>query len=465
MVALAAENTKSSAYLAIILRDRPRLNKGTIMLKSSRYNFEFSYEGRKFLYNILTTSLIERTEDILADGIRNPSSDVAQSLISNGFLANDNSDEQLKYGYYFDAIRFGSASRNLKVTLIPTYSCNLACPYCYQGQDKRIEKMDFSGVERVLHFLDFVAMEGKNTDAISKVSISLYGGEPMMDKEALEIFCAGAYTIASGYELPISFDMTTNLTLLDDKMIAMIRKYKIAIQVTIDGPKYYHDKKRIYRNKLGTFDDIIKNLQRLKENGLSNLVTIRINIDKDTIDYAEAAFMSVNDYSPNIYFSVVRHYKGANDCHKGFCVPEDLYSSFTTRTNEILKKHERPVYRQFGKRTPCTLATPNKYYIDCKFDVYGCDSLVNHPECRIGTLDKDGRLNLSNFYYRQMATTAIRTVKCQGCKWMPMCGGGCPAEAYINSGRNDGNLECQCVVDEKSLTDYLIDYVKRLEIQ
>ncbi len=435
------------------------------MVKESQFNFTFDFEGRKYLYNLLSTSLIEMTEDVLSKGLKCPSSDLAKSLVLNGFLVDENLDESLEYGYYFDMTRMGVASRNLKVTLIPTYSCNLACPYCYQGQDKHIEKMDFGGVERVLYFLDHVTTDGKNNDAINKVSISLYGGEPMMDKEAIEVFCTGAYAIAHDYELPVSFDMTTNLTLLDDKMISLIKKYKIAIQVTIDGPKYYHDKKRIYRSGLGTFDDIIKNLQRLKENGLSNQVTIRVNVDKDTIDYAEEAFLSVKDYSPTIYFSVVRHYKGANDCHKGLCVPENLYSSFITRTNEILKKHGRSVYRQFGKRTPCTLVTPNKYYIDCKFDVYGCDSLVNHPECRIGMLDKDGHLNLTNFYYRQMAATAIRTVKCQGCKWMPMCGGGCPAEAYINSGRNDGKLECQCIVDEKSLTDYLIDYVKRFEVQ
>lgn len=435
------------------------------MLTRSQYNFEFHFEGRQFLYNLLTTALVELTEDVLSEGIELPSSSLARSLVQNGFLVNEGCDEGLKYENYFDVTRFGIMSRILKIILIPTYSCNLACPYCYQGQNKKVEKIDISGAERVLHFLDYATAEGKNNDAINKVAISLYGGEPMMDKEILEFFCAGAYATVHGCELPITFDMTTNLTLLDDKMISLIKKYSIATQVTIDGPKYFHDKKRISRDGQGTFDIILGNLQRLKENGLSKLVTIRINIDNDTIDYAEAAFLAIKDYSPNIYFSVVRHYVGANDCHKGFCVPEDFYSSYITKTNAVLKKHGRAVHRQFGKRTPCTLVTPNKYYIDCKFDVYGCDSLVNHPECRIGTLDKDGRLNLSNFYYRQMATTAIRTVKCQGCKWMPMCGGGCPAEAYINSGRNDGNLECQCVVDEKSLTDYLIDYVKRLEIQ
>lgn len=433
------------------------------MLTKSQYNFEFEFEGRSFLYNLLTTSLVELTEDVLSKSIETPASSLAQSLVQNGFLINEGLNESLKYGNYFDMARFGIASRTLKITLLPTYACNLACPYCYQGQNKRTKKMDATGAERVLHFLEDAAREGRQTDSIDKVAASLYGGEPMMDIVGVEFFVRGASAIADAYELPILFSMTTNLTLLDDKVIALVREYNIEIQVTIDGPKYFHDKRRIYRDGRGTFDDIIKNLQKLCCAGLSHLITIRINIDKETIDYAEAAFLAVKDYSSNIYFAVVRHFNGANDCHKGHCVSDNLYSSFIPRLNEILAKHGRPVYRQFGKRPPCALVTPNRYYIDCKFDVYGCDCLVNHPECKIGTLDKDGRLRVTSFYYEQMAISAARAEKCNGCKWLPACGGGCPAEQYINSGRKDGKLECQCIVDEASLRDYLIDYIKRKE--
>ena len=433
------------------------------MVKRSKYNFEFEFDGRKFLYNLLNTSLVELTEDVLAEGLRDPNSKVAQSLVSNGFLVSEDVDETQKYEHYYDATRFGVASRFLKITLIPTYGCNLACPYCYQGQEKRIEKMDVAGVERVLRFLEHSLVEGKNADAFSKVAISLYGGEPMMAKEALEAFCAGAYNAVRCHDLPVFFDMTTNLTLLDDKMIDLIGRYSVETQVTIDGPQLFHDKRRIYRDGRGTFDDIVKNLQRLNDCGLSRLVTIRINIDRDALDSAEQAFLAVKDFSPNVYFSVIRYFKGANDCHKAQCVPENLYSSFIPKTNEILAKHGRSVYRHFGKKPPCSLVSPNKYYIDCKFDVYGCDALVNHPECRLGTLDEAGHLNLAGFYYEQMAFSAARTEKCAGCKWLPACGGGCPAEHYVNSGRTDGKLECQCMVNEESLKAYLIDYIKRTE--
>ena len=199
------------------------------MLKKSLYNFEFEFQGKKYLHNLLATSLVEVTEDVLTQGIQSPSSALAQSLVENGFLVDEDLDEQRKFEYYFDATRLGHASRTLKITLLPTYSCNLACPYCYQGQEKHVEKMDLAGIERVLRFLDHAVREGKENDAISRVGLSLYGGEPLLDKQALEKFCDGACAIVNDCGLPVMFDMTTNLTLLDDKAIELIRKYNIFI--------------------------------------------------------------------------------------------------------------------------------------------------------------------------------------------------------------------------------------------
>lgn len=54
------------------------------------------------------------------------------------FLIELNSCEENEFFYFFDSIRFKQASDVLSVTFIPTYNCNLACPYCMQGQEKKI---------------------------------------------------------------------------------------------------------------------------------------------------------------------------------------------------------------------------------------------------------------------------------------------------------------------------------------
>ena len=286
----------------------------------------------------------------------------------------------------------------------------------------------------------------------------------MMDKLALNTFCVGAFSIAHEHELPIKFNMTTNLTLLDSSILNLIDKYQIELQVTIDGIKTLHDKRRIFKNGEGTYDIIIKHLKELAQSDLSRLVTLRINIDNESIDNAEETFQEVKQYASNIYFSVIVPYNGMNDCHKSLCVPEKQYASFISKTNDILVRNGGHVYRQFGKRMPCSLVTPNRYFIDYRFDVYGCDSLVNRPECRIGVISEEGNFIPSSQYYEQITFSAARNEKCRACKLLPACGGGCPATTYVNSGRTDAQLECQCILDDQSLTKYLIDYIKRSEL-
>ncbi len=432
------------------------------MFIPSKYNFEFAFDGRCFIYNILTTALVELTDDVIGKAMTDQCSDTCRSLVDSGFLVAEGTDERKQFEYYFDTMRFGVASRTLKVFLLPTYGCNLGCPYCYQGQGKTMEKMGVIGAQRALRFLGRTVTAGKNTDTISKIAISLYGGEPMMDKPALKTFCAGASSTAQKYELPIAFNMTTNLTLLDSDTIALINNYNIELQVTIDGIKPIHDKRRIFKNGSGTYDIIIKHLKELAQKGLSRLITLRINVDNESIVNAEETFQEVRQYANNIYFSVIVPYNGMNDCHKSLCVPEKKHTSFILKTNDILARNGGHVYRQFGKRMPCSLVTPNRFFIDSRFDVYGCDSLVNHPECRIGTIDEEGNLLLSSQYYDQITLSATRTEKCMNCKLLPACGGGCPATSYINSGKKNARLECQCILDDHSLKEYLIDYIKRL---
>lgn len=187
------------------------------------------------------------------------------------------------------------------------------------------------------------------------------------------------------------------------------------------------------------------------------LVNIRVNVDTETLSASEEVLHELDGLYGNIYFSVIVHHNGANDCHEKLCVQETRFSEFVTRANSVLASHGLPVQRSFGKRPPCSLIVPNKYFVDCNFDVYGCDCLINHPECKIGTIDGEGRLMLSPTYYHQRNTSVSYNEKCRACKWAPACGGGCPATKYIN----EGKLACQCIVDQQSLDEYLIDYIGR----
>jgi len=431
------------------------------MLIPSRYNCEIICDGKRYLYNLLTVALVELTDIGSLEEICNTNTPLVGQLADMGFLVEDGFDEFDKYRYFFETKRFAEASRKFKLVLIPTYGCNLRCPYCYQGQEKNPIRMGESGADRVLNFMESEIAKLCASNSVDSIDVNFFGGEPLLDKDGVVRFCDGAAMLAERMHLPIRFDMTTNFTLLDKRIEDLIRRREMFVQVTIDGPQELHDKRRMSANGEGSYSKIIGNLRQMHEDGLTKYVHLRINVDNETVQYADRILSDLDGLYGSVYFSVVVHHLGANDCHKELCVKEERYSEYVTKTNSVLAACGLPVHRPFGKRAPCSLVCPNQYFVDCNFDVYGCDCLINHPECKIGRIDLNGHLSLNDEYFRQMGVTVTNTEKCRQCKWAPACGGGCPATKYINSKGTNGRLECQCIVDEDSLGEYLKDYIRR----
>ena len=55
------------------------------------------------------------------------------------------------------------------------------------------------------------------------------------------------------------------------------------IQVTIDGPKEIHDKRRIAKGGKGSFDDIVESIDVTVEAGIH--ISLRLNIDDMNVNY------------------------------------------------------------------------------------------------------------------------------------------------------------------------------------
>jgi len=436
-------------------------------MKLSYYNHLFECDDRCYLYNVLSTAIVElnrATFDAVKEGLlQDVDEETRAGLVRLGFLVDSDKDELFQYQYFYDSVRYERSASVLHFTFIPTYSCNLACPYCLQGGAKAAKTISEGGVDAILKFIANAIKNPRNDVRPAKMYATLYGGEPMMAKAQLAHFCEGAKMLAEEAEIPVEFDMTSNMTLLDDQMIEMIAKYKIHVQASVDGTREQHDKRRIKYDGTGTYDIIESNLKKLVSAGLRDLITIRLNIDSESVDVAEATFAEMTRYSDDVYFAFLTSYKGVNDGYGDKCVTPDCYSTMAVRRfNQIVAKHGRKVAQPFGKKAPCAINCENKYWIDCELNVYKCELLVKMPECRVGYLTEDGEFHQEPALYKQMTLSPFSKDKCRSCKMLPLCGGGCPATAYIDKGVRDGDVsKFQCTFTSSSLTDYLVDYIRR----
>lgn len=146
-----------------------------------------------------------------------------------------------------------------------TQNCNLKCKYCvYNGhysnwRELSSRDMDFETARKGLDYI-FSLIKGRRK---KEFSLGFYGGEPLLNFETLTKIIAYGKELFAGWKL--LFSMTTNLTLLSDSILDFLVKNDFVLLVSLDGGKENHDAKRVFANGKGTFDTVLKNLERIAE--------------------------------------------------------------------------------------------------------------------------------------------------------------------------------------------------------
>lgn len=157
-------------------------------------------------------------------------------------------------------------------TIYLTTECNFACTYCYESFCD-VKAMTW---DRLKQIVDYIF----TTDTNSKIIISFMGGEPLLKKEL--IIDAVEY-IERHYKKECSYHITTNCSLLDEKMLDFMKLHKFKIRASFDGIKEVHNMNRIPKNNKDVYERILENILRMKEKGMDFL--IRGTIAENTISY------------------------------------------------------------------------------------------------------------------------------------------------------------------------------------
>lgn len=99
-----------------------------------------------------------------------------------------------------------------------TSSCNMKCVYCYEGENKKKEKMNKQVIDQALKLV----ITHMNTINDKYLWIVLHGGEPFMAFREMQYLVANAKALAAASGISISFSTTSNGTLLNDEIISFV---------------------------------------------------------------------------------------------------------------------------------------------------------------------------------------------------------------------------------------------------
>jgi len=132
-----------------------------------------------------------------------------------------------------------------------TEKCMLACPYCYRfkgGQQRGAgnESMSWDVAKRAIDWLVEEAQDSKD------IGFWFLGGEPLMEFDLIKQFTEYAEVAAKKANKPLRLGVTTNLVLVNDRVIDFFRAHKIRFNTSIDGAPATQDRWRIFPDGSGT---------------------------------------------------------------------------------------------------------------------------------------------------------------------------------------------------------------------
>ena len=403
-------------------------------MKSSRYNLFIPCKAGCAAFNTLHGSVLfvdkEMKSVLETQKFEELPEETVDTLKKTGFIIDDDFDEKQFLSYRMNSLIY--SPHNASFSVLPTYSCNLRCPYCYEGSGEiHRGTMTEEMTEKVIAGIKAHCV---NT-GVCNLGLTLYGGEPLLHKKAsLQIVKElGGWAQQRGMQYFCS--MITNGTLLTEEVLTEFLPFLKMIQVTLDGPQEYHDTRRIQKNGKGTYEMIMNAVETARKRGI--LVMIRIQVAKDNRDILDTLFQDMTkrgmhlDEGIRAYTFPLMEINEVCSSYASLCSEEEalmlpgLWRKARTYGLDLFSK---PV--QIFVSPYCSFAAKNSFLVDALGDVYKCVSVVGDTSYRVGRMSENGLTDITPELHRFTVRDPTDIEMCTDCVLLPLCGGGCAHRAY-----------------------------------
>ena len=287
------------------------------------------------------------------------------------------------------------SSNSLGLIILPTEACNFRCVYCYEKFEHG--KMKPILVQALKKFITSRIID------LSSLSISWFGGEPLCALDIVEDVSKHINFLLKEHKTVRYFaDMTTNGYLLEVPVFRRLGRLGISqYQISFDGPRELHDRKRVLTGGKGTFDRIWSNLLDIQREDSEFLVRVRLHIDQE--NYPQI-FEFVKNYEVNfkkdsrfrLFFRPLSCLGGENDRNlKVF-----------NKVDAKVKVDELKEYMQNngiaydvvdgsqGPKPICYAAQLNSFVIRSDGAINKCTVAFESDFNRVGELNENGALTL-----------------------------------------------------------------------
>lgn len=363
-----------------------------------------------------------------------------KTLLARGHLTEMTVEEERTNFVQFVG-RLDSVERARKTpgfVLLPTYLCNLDCFYCYQKpaieSDSELVKhlMSTELADKAFEAYARMLPEGKG---LQGGDLLLYGGEPLLRRSRPLI----EHVVKKARALGMTVRAISNGTQLQayEDLLGPHGIHKI--QITLDGTREQHDKRRVHRGGQGSFDMIVENIALALRCGVN--VSVRLNIDKKNIASIlelDQLFRARGWYdAPN--FSTYAAEVHMTDDQKEWVNEEELVSAVDLST--FVGQHGLKI----GTSKTSSLSSFNKLQLSGGLDAFKTGFCgANYSMCifdpkgnvyscweEVEQFEPVGHFHTGTVVYNEQLRRAwqrsplVANPRCHDCAYAFYCGGGC----------------------------------------
>lgn len=431
-------------------------------LKPSFYNLFFKIEGRSIIFNTLTSAIAELNADDLRcirdNNIGTLDEETIGMLENMGVIVEDDYNELQEYLSQYE--RSKDQDGRIHAKLMLSTSCNLSCTYCYQSASEN--PTNIMGDSAVRAFIQWTENQFINDTNVRGLAIELYGGEPLLARVRLPLLFRELNRLSKIYNIPVSYSIVTNGTLLDDSLIDIFVDNRVDIQITLDGDKETHDSRRRWKSGAGTYDQIVASIRKILARGGADLLQVRMNIDSNNLPKVSGLAIELKTIGVKRFHCGWIHFREKIMLYSDYIIDAcELDSTVDLELYKVLNPLGYAVSPcDLERKMTCMFHWKNGFVFTPSMDVFKCDELIGQKEHCIGHVNNDGDMILDRATYdKSISRTPADFTDCPSCRYLPQCGSGCAIKSLHSKGNLHSNY---CEVSSDSVFRKVSNYINAL---
>lgn len=345
--------------------------------------------------------------------------------------------------------------------LILTECCNCQCTYCFEGESPRTT-MSSEILEKAI---DFVFAE---SGEIQDVAFVLFGGEPLVRFDLVRHAVEYSNSRALNLNKRVTYEMTTNGTLLSEEVIDFGVANGLAYLLSLDGDKETQDKHRRLASGTGTYDRIVKWIPYLKER--QKWLGSRVTPTPDTVHKLASNIRHLRSLNLNQFLigmaagqewsaSAIDIYREQWEEIADFYVSERRQGKAIRirefeRSWDSVVQDRRNIWGCSGGRSQIAIDPDGNVYPCARFMSLMDPFTGRRGAYKLGTLDA----GMWNLKCREEVVNSSASCRpgCLRCEFAEACLGTCPA---VNYEENDSIFQCGgCLCEEQKI---ILDLIRR----